>query len=82
MKFSVKGLALASGIFWGVSLFLWTLLNAQGVEWGYSALDLFTEIYPGYDITVQGAFYGLVFGFVDGAIGGAIIAWLYNRFAK
>ncbi len=83
MKLSIKGLALAFGISWGAGLFLWTLLNAvTDIEWGVDMLDLMVGMYPFYEVSVAGAFVGLVAGFVDGAIGGALIAWIYNKFAK
>lgn len=83
MKLSVKGLALSLGILWGVCLFFWTLLVALlGLEWGSNMLQLFVGFYPWYDITVGGAFIGLVAGFIDGAIGGALLAWLYNKLTK
>ncbi len=83
MKISVKGLALSMGILWGACLFLWTLLVALlGLEWGSSILQLLVGFYPWFDITVGGAFVGLVAGFIDGALGGALLAWLYNKFAK
>ena len=81
MKLSVKALALASGILWGASVFLATLwLLARGYDGRLIAqLDHF---YLGYSYSIAGAFVGLVWGFVDGAVGGAILAWLYNVLAK
>ena len=81
MKLSVKALALASGILWGASVFLATLwLLMRGYDGRLIAqLDHF---YIGYSYSVVGAFVGLVWGFVDGAVGGAILAWLYNALAK
>ena len=38
-------------------------------------------VYRGYHFTAAGSFFGLVWGFVDGLIGGAIFAWLYNLLA-
>ena len=37
------------------------------------------HFYIGYSFSVVGAFVGLVYGFIDGAIGGALFAWLYNK---
>ncbi len=81
MKLSVKALALASGILWGASVFVATLwLLMRGYDGRLIAqLDHF---YIGYSYSVVGAFVGLVWGFVDGAVCGAIFAWLYNTFAK
>jgi hypothetical protein len=38
-------------------------------------------VYRGYSITPLGSVVGLIWGFVDGLIGGAIFAWLYNIIA-
>ena len=35
-------------------------------------------VYRGYNISPIGSFIGLAWGLVDGLIGGAIFAWLYN----
>lgn len=40
------------------------------------------QIYRGYNISPVGSVIGLGWGFLDGLIGGAVVAWLYNRFAK
>lgn len=83
MKLSIKALALSMGILWSVCLFLWTLLIAlTDVQWGVDMLQLLVGMYPWYEITVPGAFVGLVAGFIDGAIGGALLAWLYNKLVK
>lgn len=83
MKLSIKALALSMGILWSVCLFLWTLLNAlTDVQWGVGMLQLLVGMYPWYEITVPGAFVGLIAGFIDGAVGGALLAWLYNKLVK
>lgn len=78
MKLSVKGLGLAGGILWGVSLFLWTLIASSVLAWGKPVLDLLVSVYPYYTVSVTGAFVGLVMGFIDGFVGCALFAWLYN----
>jgi hypothetical protein len=78
MKLNVKALALTCGLLWGGAVLFATLwLLALGYD-GFliSRLDHF---YLGYSFSVAGAFIGLFYGFVDGAIGGALLAWLYNR---
>ena len=39
------------------------------------------RIYRGYNISYLGSVFGLIWGFFDGLIGGAIFAWLYNHIA-
>ena len=77
MKLCLKSFALACGIFWGLSVFClaWWLIIREGVDANPTALG---RIYPGFSITPVGSFIGLAWGFLDGAIGGAIFAWLYN----
>ena len=36
------------------------------------------RVYRGYNISAVGSVIGLVWAFIDGLIGGAIFAWLYN----
>lgn len=81
MKLNVKALALAVGIVWGLAIFLltyWLLI------FGYEGKTLakLSNVYFGYSVTWYGAFVGLAWGFVDGLIGGALLAWLYNKFVK
>lgn len=79
MKLDRKAFGLAAGILWGLCIFLCTLW----VVWrgGGEHLALLAKFYPGYSISVFGAFVGLVCGFVEGFVGGWLFAWLYNRFA-
>lgn len=80
MKLNVKGLALASGVIWGLAMFVVTLISAMN---GYAAdfLVVMASVYPGFSLTYGGAVVGAIYGFLDGFVGGWIFAWLYNRFA-
>ena len=80
MKLNVRGFALASGVIWGVAMFIVTSVSAMN---GYGAdfLLAMASIYPGLSLTFGGAVIGAVYGFLDGFIGGWLFAWLYNRFA-
>ncbi len=80
MKLNVRALALAGGIAWGLMIFL---LTYWFLIFGYEGETLarLSNVYLGYSVTWYGAFVGLIWGFVDGLIGGALLAWLYNKFA-
>jgi hypothetical protein len=84
MKFSVKGLAIASGILWGVAILGTGLANLIWSPYGQQFLQLMASVYPGYHAThsIAEVVIGTLYGFVDGLIGGAIFGWLYNQFAK
>jgi hypothetical protein len=80
MKLSVKAFSLTTGILWGATVFLatlWLLLMGHGG----GLIRQLDHFYLGYSFSTAGAFVGLVWGFVDGAVGGAIFAWLYNTLA-
>jgi hypothetical protein len=81
VKLDIRAMALAAGLLWGGALCFATLwLIVLGYEG--TLLRQLDHFYLGYTVSVVGAFVGLVYGFVDGAIGGALLAWLYNRFAR
>ena len=80
MKLSIKGLALASGILWGGSILLVGVANLIWPSYGVAYLDLARAIYPGYGGSAGfgGVIVGALYGLADGAVAGAIFAWLYN----
>jgi hypothetical protein len=81
MKLDIKAFALACGILWGSVVFLvtWWVIVLDGSTGDPTWLG---QIYLGYNISPVGSVVGLGWGLVDGLIGGAVLAWLYNRFAK
>jgi hypothetical protein len=84
MKLSVKGMALAGALMWGIlAVFGVGILNSAWPSYGREFLQMVASIYPGYHATpsVGQVIVGTLYALVDGAVGGAIFAWLYNRFA-
>ncbi len=83
MKLDIKGMAITLGLVWGAAVLLVGIANLIWPNYGQAFLELVASIYPGYTAgasvgqLIVGTFYGLV----DGAVGGAVIAWLYNLFA-
>jgi TRAP-type mannitol/chloroaromatic compound transport system permease large subunit len=84
MKISVKGLALASAILWGAAMLAMGLANLLWGSYGQQFLQLMASVYPGYHATRSFAevIVGTLYGAVDGLVGGAVFAWLYNQFAR
>ena len=83
MKFSVKGLALVSAILWGLAMLVMGLGNLIWSSYGQQFLQVMSSVYPGYHATrsLADVIVGTLYGAVDGFIGGAVFAWLYNQFA-
>lgn len=80
MRLNVKALALTSGIIWGLALFCttWWIILFEGAS---GDATFIAYVYRGYSISALGSLIGLVWGFFDGLIAGAIFAWLYNKLA-
>ena len=80
MKLHNTAFGLASGILWGLCVFIitiWVMFKGGGYT-----LILLEQFYIGYAVSWLGAFIGLVYGFVNGFICGWLFAWLYNSFSK
>jgi hypothetical protein len=81
MKINTKALALSMGILGGLAVFL---LTVWFLVMGYSGnlLDKLGSVYLGYSVSWIGAVIGFAYGFFDGLIGGALLGYFYNKFAK
>jgi hypothetical protein len=80
-KFDIKAFGLASGVLWGVCIFLLGLsgwLFNFGSEW----IKLIQTGYIGFEGSFVGSIIGGIWGFLDLFIGGIIFAWLYNKFTS
>jgi hypothetical protein len=80
-KLNIKALALAGGVLWGLYMLLigWA---AWLFGWGTGFVTAMSSVYIGFHPTFFGAIAGAIWGFADGAIAGAIIAWVYNAAAR
>ncbi len=78
MKLNTNAFALTSGLVWGIGIFLltWWIIALGG---GPGDLAFVGKIYIGYDVTPTGSVVGLAWALVDGFIGGAIFAGVYNK---
>lgn len=84
MKLDVKGMALAFGLLWGGMMLLAGVANRITGDYGQLFLAMMASLYPGYYVggTITDVIVGALYGLVDGAIGGAVLALLYNRLSK
>ena len=83
MKLSIKATATACSLLWGGGIFTLALANVIWPNYGGKFLRTVASVYPGYNArrTLGDAAIGGLYAMVDGAVGGALYAWLYNRFA-
>ena len=80
MKLNIVAMALAIGIPWGVAM----ILIGWSAMYGYAngMVQALQSVYLGFEPTWLGGLVGGIWGLVDGFIGGAVFAWIYNYFAK
>jgi len=79
-KLNVKGLALAGGVLWSFYTLL-IGLAAWLFDWGTGLVTVMASLYIGFAPTFAGSLIGALWAFIDGVIGGAIIALVYNKVA-
>ena len=84
MRFNITALAITTGLFWGAAILLISLANLIWPEYGVALLDVAASVYPGYQAGtgIGSVIVGTLYALVDGAVAGAIFAWLYNFVAS
>jgi len=84
MKLSIKGLAVAFGILWALAVLIAGIANVIWPTYGVGFLTVIDSLYPGYQAGagIASVVVGALYGLVDGAIGGAVFAWVYNLIAR
>ena len=84
MKLDVKGMALTFGLLWGGAMLLVGVVNMISGDYGQLFLAVMASLYPGYYVggTMKDAVVGAIYGMVDGGIGGAVLALVYNRLSQ
>jgi len=81
MKLDVRTFSLTCAIFWSLCVLIvtWWIIFFDGAKQGPTLLG---RLYRGYSVTPLGSLIGFIWAFVDGYVGGAIFAWLYNKLLK
>jgi len=84
MKLSLKGLSIAVALLCGGCVFVVGIVNLASPSYGMEFLKVVSSIYPGFKAsrTFIDVLVGTGYGIVDGAIGGFLLAWLFNLFSK
>jgi hypothetical protein len=80
MKLNIRALALTIGLLWSAAILIVGVANLAAPGYGSAFLQLLASIYPGYKATASlgQVLIGALYGLVDGTIGGAVLAWVYN----
>jgi hypothetical protein len=80
MKLDVLAFGLACGLIWGLGVFglAWWVMAFEGATGDLMGLG---HVYRGFNVSPLGSVIGLLWATPDGFAAGALLAWLYNRFA-
>ena len=83
MKLNTRAAALTFGLIWGGSVMAVAVTNIFRPQYGKRFLRMIASIYPGFHAegTAKDALVGTAYAVADGAVGGVIVAALYNRLA-
>jgi fluoride ion exporter CrcB/FEX len=73
-------LGIAVGVLWAAYVFFAGIFAM--FDWGVALVNVLGSFYLGYDASILGAILGAIWAFVDGLVGGAVIAWIYNMVAQ
>jgi hypothetical protein len=84
MRIQPLALAVAAGALWGGMILAMGVAEFFWPAYGRPFLELAASIYPGYDAghSVGQVLLGTGYGFIDGAIGGFLLAWIHNLVVK
>jgi hypothetical protein len=74
---------MTGGVFWGGAVLAVAAANLVWPSYGIAFLELAASIYPGYHAGsgISSVVTGTLYAAVDGAVGGALFALLYNFLA-
>jgi len=80
MRISVKAVTLSAAILWGSAMLLVGLVHMAAPSYGADFLRAMSSVYPGADTApmLGRVLLGTAYGFVDGAIAGAVFGLLYK----
>lgn len=83
MRLNIKATMITAAVMWGGCYLLTALLNWWFPPYGDAWLQLARSIYPGYRATAgfAGVIVVTLYALVDGAVFGALFAWIYNAVA-
>ena len=80
MSLNIRGLAVAGAVLIGSCVLLVGILNLIFPSYGVAFLELGAAVYPGYHgpSGFGSVIVVTLYALLEGAVGGAILAWVYN----
>ena len=84
MRLHAVAFAVTCALVWGGVILLVAAGNSLWPDFGRAFLEVVSSVYPGYKPgpSVGSISMATLYGLVDGAVGGAVFAWLYNFLSR
>ncbi len=84
MSVDVRALGFSFALLWGGGILVTGSANLIWPTYGIAFLEMLASVYPGYQGTASfgQVLVGTLSGLVDGFVGGLVLGWLYNFFAR
>jgi len=84
MKLNPKAAAYAMAALWGGGVLFVGVMNLSSRTYGLEFLELLASVYPGYEVsrTLESVLVATGYALAEGAVGGWLLVWLYNRVLK
>ncbi len=87
LRFKIKVLGLTAGILLGLVIFIatnWLVIKGGHItpDGRYVVgphLQLLSQFFIGYRVSLLGSIIGFAYGFAIGTLGGALLGWIYNK---
>ena len=81
MRLRPLGFGMSLGILWALSVAVISLLSIY-LSYGTAIVTFLTTVYLGYELTLVGVLIGTGWAFLDGFVGGFLLAAVYNLFVR
>ena len=84
MRLSKKAFTVVTSLLWGAGVLFVCLVHLAHPAYGRAFLEGISSVYPGFHggSNLTDTLVGTGYALLDGAIGGFVLAWLYNRVAS
>jgi len=79
----VKAMTITVALMWSAAMLLTGIASLVWNGYAQAFLDVVASVYRGYNATstLGDVIVGALYALLDGAVGGLVLAWLYNRLA-
>lgn len=81
-KLNEKALAISLGVLWSLAILSLSIIAMMSENYLHNVVEFFSSVYLGYTLSFSGILIGMLWAFIDAAVGGLVLAWLYNKLAK